>query len=157
MKLVVTALLSSMWAILNVIIVLVLVWLMFAILGVSLFGGKFYRCSHDVHNTKSSCEADGHTWKNSDSNFDNVAEAMITLFIISSLEGWPDIMYNAVDGTEYELAPEKDKNPFAAYYFIVFILIGSFFFLNLFIAVVYYNFKKSNGEEFAFNGLMTLK
>jgi hypothetical protein len=42
MKVVVTALLGSMWAILNVIIVVLLVWLMFAILGVSLFGGKFY-------------------------------------------------------------------------------------------------------------------
>jgi hypothetical protein len=157
MKLVVTALLSSMWAILNVIIVLVLVWLMFAILGVSLFGGKFYSCSNDSYDTKGKCEDAGYTWKNTDSNFDNVAEAMLSLFIISSLEGWPDIMYNAVDSTEHKLAPEKDVNPFAAYYFIIFILIGSFFFLNLFIAVVYYNFKKSNGEQFAFNGLMTLK
>lgn len=44
MKLVVTALLESLVAIINVGVVLIIVWLMFAILGVSLFGGKFYHC-----------------------------------------------------------------------------------------------------------------
>ena len=62
---------------------------------------------------------------------------MITLFVVSSLEGWPDIMLNAVDATEHELAPNVNENPAAAYYFVCFILIGSFFFLNLFIAVVF--------------------
>lgn len=46
MKLVVTALLESMMAIFNVVIVLLIVWLIFAILGVSLFSGKFYSCEN---------------------------------------------------------------------------------------------------------------
>jgi hypothetical protein len=45
-------------------------------------------------------------------------EAMLTLFIISSLEGWPDIMYRAVDAVDHEHAPEKNYNPIAAYYFV---------------------------------------
>ena len=44
MKIVVIALLDSVIAIFNVIIVVMLVWFMFAILGVSLFSGKFYYC-----------------------------------------------------------------------------------------------------------------
>ena len=44
MKIVVIALLESVSAIVNVMIVVILVWLMFAILGVSLFSGKFYFC-----------------------------------------------------------------------------------------------------------------
>ena len=28
-----------------------------------------------------------------DSNFDNFINAMMSLFVVSSLEGWPDIMY----------------------------------------------------------------
>lgn len=47
MKIVVNALLESVSAIFNVIIVVILVWLMFAILGVSLFSGKFYHCDED--------------------------------------------------------------------------------------------------------------
>ena len=32
-----------------------------------------------------------------DSNFNNILEAMMTLFVVSSLEGWPDIMYHSLD------------------------------------------------------------
>ena len=45
MKTVVVALLSSMGAILNVGIVVIVVFLMFAILGVNLFAGKLQYCS----------------------------------------------------------------------------------------------------------------
>ena len=45
MKTVVVALLDSISHIFNVAIVVVVVWLMFAILGGSLFGGKFFYCS----------------------------------------------------------------------------------------------------------------
>ena len=89
MKIVVIALLESVGAIVNTIIVILLVWLMFAILGVSLFSGKFYSCSVHGFDSKDACEDAGHTWENADSNFDNLYEAIITLFVISSLEGWP--------------------------------------------------------------------
>ena len=52
MKIVVVALLESIGAIINVMIVVVLVWLMFAILGVSLFGGKFYSCEDPSYTNK---------------------------------------------------------------------------------------------------------
>jgi len=74
------------------------------------------------------------------SNFDNVPEAMQTLFIVSSFEAWPEIMYNAIDGIESK-GPIRDASPFSAYYFITFILVGSFFFLNFFIGVLFLNFK----------------
>ena len=44
MKIVVTALIDSSLGILNVVIVILIVWMMFGILGVALFGGKFYSC-----------------------------------------------------------------------------------------------------------------
>ena len=64
---------------------------------------------------------------------------MITLFVIATLEGWPDIMLQAVDGNSS--GPVKDSNPLTAYYFIVFILIGAFFFLNFFVGVIFMNFE----------------
>lgn len=53
MKIVVVALIESVGHIMNVAIVVVVVWLMFAILGVNIFGGKFQYCSEDkyeIHN-----------------------------------------------------------------------------------------------------------
>ena len=47
MKIVVIALLESVSAIFNVLIVVVLIWLMFAILGISLLGGRMGRCDID--------------------------------------------------------------------------------------------------------------
>ena len=62
---------------------------------------------------------------------------MMALFILSSLEGWPDIMYSLVDAKEIGEAPEKNYNPAAAYFCVFFIIIGAFFFMNLFIGVVF--------------------
>lgn len=44
MKLVVTALLESVSGILNVVLVVILIWMMFAILGINLMGGKMNYC-----------------------------------------------------------------------------------------------------------------
>lgn len=52
MKIVVNSLLSSVKGIMNVGVVVIIVWLMFAILGVSLFSGKFYSCSNEFLTTR---------------------------------------------------------------------------------------------------------
>ena len=46
-----------------------------------------------------------------DSNFDNIGQAMMTLFVVSSLEGWPDIMYHSLDIVGEDKGPqfENDK------------------------------------------------
>ena len=104
LKVVVMTLINSVSGIINVAIVIIVVWLMFAILGVNLFGGKFQYCSIDMyeHHYKEDCNQIGGRWKTFDANFDNVISGMMSLFIISSLEGWPDIMYQATDATDIE-------------------------------------------------------
>ena len=68
---------------------------------------------------------------------------MMTLFVVSSLEGWPDIMLQAVDATAKDKGP-KFENQFAnAYFFVVFIFIGSFFFLNFFIGVLFLKYSQA--------------
>lgn len=147
MKQVVTALFESFAAIINVGIVLLILWLIFAILGVSLFAGKFSYCDDGSSKTRDECDDYGLTWKMSSSNFNNIFEAMLTMFILTSLEGWPDIMYQAVDATDYDLAPERDVNPAAALYFIGFITVVVFFFLNLFVGVIFMKFQQSKLNE----------
>ncbi len=145
LKIVVQALLHSMSAIVNVAIVVFFVWLMFAIFGVSVLGGKFQYCAGAkyIASDRAACGALGLEWKTYTSNFDNVINAMQTLFIVSSLEGWPEIMYNALDSTEVEQGPSKNATPAIAYYFVVFIFIGSFFFVNLFVGVMFLNYKEA--------------
>jgi len=99
MKLIVTALLESVGHIINVLFVVGMIFLIFAIMGVSFFAGKFYYCNisrFDLH-TRTSCEFAGGTWDKWDHNFDDVSEAMSSLFVVSSLEGWPNVMYQALD------------------------------------------------------------
>lgn len=49
MKLIVSSLMESVGAIFNVVIVVVAVWLMFAIFAINIFAGKFFYCSYDVY------------------------------------------------------------------------------------------------------------
>jgi len=71
----------------------------------------------------------------------------MTLFVVSSLEGWPDIMIQAVDSTAVDEGPIIEYNKANAFFFIVFILIGSFFFLNFFIGVLFMKYTQAQKEE----------
>lgn len=72
-----------------------------------------------------------------DHNFDDVGRSMVTLYVVSSIEGWPDIMISSIDITKVNEGPRLENNLLGMIYFIVFILIGSFFFLNFFIGVLF--------------------
>lgn len=64
----------------------------------------------------------------------------ITLYVVSSLEGWPDIMLQSVDVVGIDKGPLKENTTVSLVFFVVFILIGSFFFLNFFIGVLFMKF-----------------
>ena len=69
------------------------------------------------------------------------------MFIFGSLEGWPDIMYNVIDGDYPEYGPSKDNNFIICIFFIAFILVGSIFFMNLFIGTICFHFDKAHKNE----------
>merc|ERR1719162_2591709 len=75
-------------------------------------------------------------------SFDNIAVAMQTLFEISTTEGWVDVMYSAVDSRGPFMEPSRDENELASLFFVWFILVGSFFILNLCVGVIVVNFNK---------------
>jgi len=69
---------------------------MFAILGISLIGDRMGYCKGAVsifNINETLCGQMGLNWKIYDTNFDNFLNAMRTLYVVSSLEGWPDLMY----------------------------------------------------------------
>ena len=67
----------------------------------------------------------------------------MSLFIISTLEGWPDIMIQSVDATSVDHGPAYEFSTNNIYFYIVFILVGSFFLLNFFIGVLFLKYTEA--------------
>jgi voltage-gated cation channel len=78
----------------------------------------------------------GGEWFRKASNFDNIAESMMSLFLMSSLSDWLNVMYDGMSITGIDTDPILKVKPFASIYFIVFVIVGSFFTLNLFVGIV---------------------
>uniref|UniRef100_A0A8B9CHJ4 Sodium channel protein n=1 Tax=Anser brachyrhynchus TaxID=132585 RepID=A0A8B9CHJ4_9AVES len=155
MRVVVNALLGAIPSIMNVLLVCLIFWLIFSIMGVNLFAGKYYRCINttsgelfeiSVVNNKSDCMALLHTnevrWVNVKVNFDNVGLGYLSLLQVATFKGWMDIMYAAVDSREIEEQPSYEINLYMYIYFVIFIIFGAFFTLNLFIGVIIDNFNQ---------------
>ena len=85
----------------------------------------------------------GMEWELSvDSGFDNVLEGMVTLFQMSTTEGWLEIMYAGVDATGIEMQPIRDAFTPWVFFFIAFMVIGAFFVTNLFVGIIIENFNR---------------
>ncbi|XP_026013549.1 sodium channel protein type 2 subunit alpha isoform X3 [Maylandia zebra] len=162
MRVVVNALLGAIPSIMNVLLVCLIFWLIFSIMGVNLFAGKYYYCVNattdepfpsEVVNNKSDCLSlnDSARWKNVKINFDNVGAGYLALLQVATFKGWMDIMYAAVDSRDLEEQPKYEVNLYMYLYFVIFIIFGSFFTLNLFIGVIIDNFnqqkKKLGGQD----------
>uniref|UniRef100_W5KBX9 Sodium channel protein n=1 Tax=Astyanax mexicanus TaxID=7994 RepID=W5KBX9_ASTMX len=153
MRVVVNALLGAIPSIMNVLLVCLIFWLIFSIMGVNLFAGKYYHCVNSTTdemfpisevNNKSECLAlnESARWKNVKINFDNVGAGYLALLQVATFKGWMDIMYAAVDSRNVEDQPDYEVNLYMYLYFVIFIIFGSFFTLNLFIGVIIDNFNQ---------------
>ncbi|XP_023806572.1 sodium channel protein type 2 subunit alpha isoform X1 [Oryzias latipes] len=161
MRVVVNALLGAIPSIFNVLLVCLIFWLIFSIMGVNLFAGKFYKCINktdgvecDPENIPNKTFCTNETdliWKNLKINYDNVGMGYLALLQVATFKGWMDIMYAAVDSGEPDEQPVFERNIKMYLYFVVFIIFGSFFTLNLFIGVIIDNFnqqkKKFGGTD----------
>uniref|UniRef100_A0A8C0VU32 Sodium channel protein n=1 Tax=Cyanistes caeruleus TaxID=156563 RepID=A0A8C0VU32_CYACU len=156
MRVVVNALLGAIPSIMNVLLVCLIFWLIFSIMGVNLFAGKFYYCVNtttderfevDQINNFSQCEEliknnQSARWKNVKVNFDNVGFGYLSLLQVATFKGWMDIMYAAIDSRDVLEQPKYEDNLYMYLYFVIFIIFGSFFTLNLFIGVIIDNFNQ---------------
>ncbi|ERE68697.1 voltage-dependent T-type calcium channel subunit alpha-1H-like protein [Cricetulus griseus] len=100
LKLVVETLISSLRPIGNIVLICCAFFIIFGILGVQLFKGKFYYCEGtDTRNitTKAECHAAHYRWVRRKYNFDNLGQALMSLFVLSSKDGWVNIMYDGLD------------------------------------------------------------
>ncbi|CAB1336769.1 unnamed protein product, partial [Coregonus sp. 'balchen'] len=170
MRVVVNALVGAIPSIMNVLLVCLIFWLIFSIMGVNLFAGKYYYCFNQTAeeyfhasevNNKTQCMAlinqnfSEVRWKNVKINFDNVGAGYLALLQVATFKGWMDIMYAAIDSRRVEDQPIYEDNLYMYIYFVIFIIFGSFFTLNLFIGDIfmteeqkkYYNAMKKLGSK----------
>uniref|UniRef100_A0A8C0XXN9 Voltage-dependent T-type calcium channel subunit alpha n=1 Tax=Cyprinus carpio carpio TaxID=630221 RepID=A0A8C0XXN9_CYPCA len=150
LKLVVETLITSLRPIGNIVLICCAFFIVFGILGVQLFKGKFYHCEgFDTRNitNKSECLQAKYKWVHRKYNFDNLGQALMSLFVLSSKDGWVSIMYDGLDAVAVDQQPIRNHNPWMLLYFISFLLIVSFFVLNMFVGVVVENFHKCRQDQ----------
>lgn len=72
-----------------------------------LFKGSFYFCDGPhIENvkTRADCEADRRNkWLNRKYNFDDLGQALMSLFVLSSRDGWVNIMYTGLDAVGLDM------------------------------------------------------
>ncbi|XP_039529657.1 calcium channel, voltage-dependent, L type, alpha 1D subunit, a isoform X7 [Pimephales promelas] len=147
----------------NIMIVTTLLQFMFACIGVQLFKGKFYRCNDEAKSTSEECkgtyimykEGDVNQpiiqkrhWHNSDYNFDNVLMAMMALFTVSTFEGWPSLLYKAIDSNRENMGPIYNYRVEISIFFIIYIIIIAFFMMNIFVGFVIVTFQEQGEKEY---------
>lgn len=129
-------LIVSLPSLANVVALMFLVMVVYAILGVNLFGKVKFG-----------------TDLNATDNFQTFGNALMILMRMITGEGWNFIMYDAMNTTDCDSSMECEVgtccgSPVAAtIYFISFTLVGSFVMLNLIIAVVLDNFSSTSNAE----------
>ncbi|XP_035038606.2 voltage-dependent T-type calcium channel subunit alpha-1I isoform X1 [Hippoglossus stenolepis] len=150
LKLVVETLITSLRPIGNIVLICCAFFIVFGILGVQLFKGKFFYCDGlDITNitNKTQCLNTGYRWIRRKYNFDNLGQALMSLFVLSCKDGWVSIMYDGLDSVGVDQQPIRNNDPWMLLFFISFLLIVSFFVLNMFVGVVVENFHKCRQQQ----------
>ncbi|NXO97580.1 CAC1S protein, partial [Certhia brachydactyla] len=147
----------------NIVVVTTLLQFMFACIGVQLFKGKFYRCTDPSKLTEKECrgqfinyvdadptqiEVQERIWLHSDFHFNNVFSAMMSLFTVSTFEGWPELLYMAIDTNAEDAGPIYNYRVEIAMFFIIYIILIAFFMMNIFVGFVIVTFQEQGENEY---------
>ncbi|KAM5237785.1 voltage-dependent L-type calcium channel subunit alpha-1S [Ctenodactylus gundi] len=147
----------------NIVLVTTLLQFMFACIGVQLFKGKFFSCNDLSKMTEEECKGyyyvykDGdpthielrpRQWAHNDFHFDNVLSAMMSLFTVSTFEGWPQLLYKAIDANEEDVGPIYNNRVEMAIFFIIYIILIAFFMMNIFVGFVIVTFQEQGETEY---------
>lgn len=147
----------------NIILITFLLNFMFATIGVQLFKGTFYSCTDTSKLTRMDCVAhrlyfqtadidlphmDERTWNLNEFNFNDVGQGMLTLFTVSTFEGWPALLYVAIDSTAEDVGGLLNYRQVVAVFFIIYIIVVAFFMVNIFVGFVIVTFQSEGEQEY---------
>ncbi|XP_026533908.1 voltage-dependent L-type calcium channel subunit alpha-1S-like [Notechis scutatus] len=147
----------------NIVLVTFLLQFMFACIAVQLFKGKFYSCTDITKMTESECR--GHfilyvdadptqvvekerIWLHNEFHFDNVLSAMMSLFTVSTFEGWPQLLYKAIDTHAEDMGPIYNYRMGIAIFFIIYLILIAFFMMNIFVGFIIVTFQEQGETEY---------
>lgn len=167
MRVVVSSLMSSITDVVNVYFLTQFVSLIFAIMGVSLFSGLFYRCNNPAATSRADCVGwfidpttgvntsaiwANPTYSNMHGNppfsFDDVANAFLLVKEVQVTEGWAEVLAAGMDTTSDGLQPRFKATKWNALYFVGVITVGTFFVSQLYTGVIVQSYSKSAGTAF---------
>ncbi|VDL95825.1 unnamed protein product [Schistocephalus solidus] len=154
---------SSLRNVFNILIVFCLFQFIFAVIAVQLLQGKFFYCNDASKLSKEECQGQffeyneqgvptvvWRQWNSQGFNYDNVYYAMLTLFTVTTGEGWPTVLKNSMDATYVNQGPIEDYRQEMAIFYVTFFIVFPFFFVNIFVALIIITFQKQ-GENELFN------
>ncbi|XP_048487081.1 muscle calcium channel subunit alpha-1 [Plutella xylostella] len=144
----------------NILLVTSLLQFMFAVMGVQMFKGKFFKCNDISKMTEEECQGTyllfengnylirDREWTRYSFHFDNVMKGMLTLFTVSTFEGWPGLLYVSIDSNAEDRGPITNFRPIVAAYYIIYIIIIAFFMVNIFVGFVIVTFQNEGEQEY---------
>lgn len=104
-------------------------------------------CGNSLIKDAALCIEQGASWSESLSqNFNDIFNAMLTLFEISTTEGWVDVMYSATDSVGWFMQPKRDQQEIWAFFFTAYIFVFFMFFINLSVGVIVDKFMDLKAE-----------
>ncbi|XP_073724142.1 voltage-dependent R-type calcium channel subunit alpha-1E isoform X2 [Misgurnus anguillicaudatus] len=148
---------TSLKNVFNILIVYKLFMFIFAVIAVQLFKGKFYYCTDSSKDTEEDCKGfyidydrekkkEKREWKRRDFHYDNVIWALLTLFTVSTGEGWPQVLQHSVDVTEEDRGPVQGNRMEMAIFYVIYFVVFPFFFVNIFVALIIITFQEQGDK-----------
>ncbi|XP_062930030.1 probable voltage-dependent N-type calcium channel subunit alpha-1B isoform X1 [Mobula hypostoma] len=149
---------NSLKNVLNILTVYMLFMFIFAVIAVQLFKGKFFYCTDESKDLEKDCrgqylvydndeiEAEPREWKKYDFHYDNVLWALLTLFTVSTGEGWPTVLKHSVDATEEDQGPSPSYRMEMSIFYVVYFVVFPFFFVNIFVALIIITFQEQGDK-----------
>uniref|UniRef100_A0A8C4SBA8 Voltage-dependent R-type calcium channel subunit alpha-1E-like n=1 Tax=Erpetoichthys calabaricus TaxID=27687 RepID=A0A8C4SBA8_ERPCA len=149
---------TSLKNVFNILIVYKLFMFIFAVIAVQLFKGKFFYCTDGSKDTEKEClgyyidyekdkdKVKKREWKRHDFHYDNIIWALLTLFTVSTGEGWPQVLQHSVDVTEEDRGPSRGNRMEMSIFYVVYFVVFPFFFVNIFVALIIITFQEQGDK-----------
>uniref|UniRef100_A0A8D2ZYD0 Voltage-dependent calcium channel type A subunit alpha-1 n=1 Tax=Scophthalmus maximus TaxID=52904 RepID=A0A8D2ZYD0_SCOMX len=139
---------TSLKNVFNILIVYKLFMFIFAVIAVQLFKGKFFYCTDSSKDTEKDYkkEVKRRDWKRHEFHYDNVVWALLTLFTVSTGEGWPQVLQHSVDVTEEDRGPSHGNRMEMSIFYVIYFVVFPFFFVNIFVALIIITFQEQGDK-----------
>ncbi|XP_066563810.1 voltage-dependent P/Q-type calcium channel subunit alpha-1A-like isoform X1 [Amia ocellicauda] len=150
---------NSLKNVLNILIVYMLFMFIFAVVAVQLFKGRFFYCTDEskeferdcrgeylVYERENEVKAQKRVWQKYEFHYDNVLWALLTLFTVSTGEGWPQVLKHSVDATYENQGPSPGYRMEMSIFYVVYFVVFPFFFVNIFVALIIITFQEQGDK-----------